>query len=128
MRKGQAEIIGIAIMAVMIITLVIITKPATQNAKAEHDEMSALTSMLNAEFSCNNEEKPVSGFITMCPESCGCAAVAIDYLLPLAGKRYSFDIVIGDEVVLERNTAKCPKNGLLLPSENKSIEVRLGIC
>jgi len=112
----------------MIITLVLITKPATQNAAAEHREMSALTSMLSAEFSCNNEEKTVAGFITMCPESCGCAAVAIDYLLPLAGRRYSFDIAIDGEIVLDRNTASCPKKGLLLPSENESIEVRLGIC
>ncbi|MFH1181918.1 MAG: hypothetical protein V1702_03085 [Candidatus Woesearchaeota archaeon] len=128
MRKGQAEIIGIAIMAVMIITLIMITRPISQNAVAERNEIGALTSMLSATFSCNGEEKPVADFVRMCPESCGCAAVAIDYLLPLAGRRYSFDILKDNQLIFERNTANCPKKGLLLPSENESIEVRLGLC
>lgn len=128
MKKGQAEIIGIAIMAVMIIMLIVITRPSAQNTVAGHNEMRALTSMLSATFSCNGEEKPFADFIRMCPENCGCAAVAVDYMLPLAGRRYSFDVLKDDQLILERNTATCPKKGLLLPSVNESIEVRLGLC
>jgi hypothetical protein len=128
MRKGQAEIIGIAIMAVMIIMLIIIASSVPRNTAPGHNEIATLTSMMSATFSCNNEEKTVADFLMMCPQNCGCAAVAIDYLLPLEGRRYSFDMLENNQLVLERSTANCPKKGLLLPSENESIEARLGLC
>jgi hypothetical protein len=127
MKKGQAEIFGVAIMAVLIVALIFMTKPAAQKASNDRQETEAMVSMLKATFECNGEEKQVADFVTMCPGDCGCASVAIDYLLPAEGKRRSFEILKNGETIFERKTADCRKKSILLP-QDESIEVRLGLC
>jgi hypothetical protein len=127
MKKGQADVFGVAIMAVLIVALIFLTMPTAQKAANDRQETEAMVSMLKATFECNGAEKPVADFVMMCPGDCGCASVAIDYLLPTEGKRRSFEILKNGETIFERKTADCPKKSLLLP-QDENIEVRLGLC
>jgi hypothetical protein len=126
MKKGQMEILGVAVFTVMVITLILISRTTTTSAQEGHNEIRTMIAMLGTTFECNGEQKPVSDFVRMCPENCGCASVAIDSLIPEG--RHSFSIGNDSSLWIERNNANCAKKSLLLPSAEGSIEVALGIC
>jgi hypothetical protein len=128
MRKGQAEIFGILIAAIMVVVLILAANPSDQKETKDHNEERAMAAMLSTTFNCKGQEKPVIDFIRLCPEECGCAAVAIDYLLPLAGRRHSMEILRDGVILFQRETTACAKKSLLIPSDNETFEMRLGLC
>jgi len=129
--KAQAEIIGIAIVALLVVSLVTtLNYNPSQPEKIETEEIPALTSLLKVKVTCEQATVQISSLVLACiEEDCSCRDSALQGLLEgLYGERvYDFEIMKNDIVVFQVQTAECAQKSVQLPSHDK-VEVRLGIC
>ena len=132
MKKGQTEIIGIAVMTVLMIALVFIISPQEKKPEEMQDryEIMALSSILRTSITCDGADMQVSDLARECVRpDCSCRDFTLNAILQsmLNESDYAFEIVKEDSAIFEKITAECGKTSVVLPGEEKT-EVRLGIC
>jgi hypothetical protein len=129
--KGQAEIIGIAIVALFVVSLIVIIKPQPEpTMQQEEEEMAVMVMLLKTSVRCESASAQVSDLVRSCmDEGCSCRDSSINAFLQglFEERSYDFEIVNNGVSVFREQTGDCSKKSIWLPSD-ESIEVRLGIC
>jgi hypothetical protein len=129
--KGQAEIIGVAMVAVLAIGLTLILSPRLEQVSfQEENEVQALTTILRTTVDCDGARMQLSDLLRGCVrEDCSCRNMAMLMLLEGSadGRKYDFEILKNGNIDHSEKTGDCTKTSIWLPSE-EVIEVRLGIC
>ena len=128
--KAQAEIIGIAIIALLVITLIMLAKPQETEVWEEEQEIAALTTLLRTSVTCEGANMQLSDLLRGCvKEDCSCRDLMLITLLQgsFQNEKYDFEIVKNGESIFRGQNADCMKKSIWLPSE-ENIEVRLGTC
>ncbi|MBN2454416.1 hypothetical protein JXB11_02625 [Candidatus Woesearchaeota archaeon] len=129
--KGQAEIIGISIVALLTIIFILLMSPRLEQISVpEETDARSLVSIMKSTAFCDGAKMQISDLVRGCVRAdCSCRDTALAASLEgsAGGRKYDFEIVKNGETAFSSSTGECKKESLWLPSY-ETIEVRFGTC